>query len=184
MRGYINSKLKNNYKIEENFVIIYLDSKGKIIETIIDLDDFDLVNSYKGKFYARWYKNIDGYYVAIAIRDNTKKSDYTSQRLHRIIMGNPEPEYYIDHINHNTLDNRKQNLRVSLNDENTKHRESKNSNNKSGYRNVAVIHGLFCVQLMINGKNTLLAKFKDVDEAGLFAEKMRQKYYGDFAGST
>ena len=37
---------------------------------------------------------------------------------------------------------------------------------------------------MINGKNTPLGKFDDVDEAGVFAEKMRQKYYKDFAGEN
>jgi hypothetical protein len=27
-------------------------------------------------------------------------------------------------------------------------------------------------------------KFKDVDEAGRFAEAMRKKYYGEFAGNN
>ena len=42
----------------------------------------------------------------------------------------------------------------------------------------------YWVQIMINGKNTLLGKFDDVDEAGEFAERMRQKYYKDFAGES
>lgn len=38
------------------------------------------------------------------------------------------------------------------------------------------------VQLHINNKNERLGYFDNVDEAGKFAEKMRQKYYGEFAG--
>jgi hypothetical protein len=37
---------------------------------------------------------------------------------------------------------------------------------------------------MINGKNTVLGKFSDVHEAGKFAEEMRQKHYGDYAGES
>ena len=43
---------------------------------------------------------------------------------------------YIDHINHNTLDNRLENLRITINNKNSKNRRHKNSNNKTGYRNV------------------------------------------------
>jgi len=93
------------------------------------------------------------------------------------------PNVYIDHINHDTLDNRKSNLRASSNDENTKHRKSKNSNNKSGFRNVAIIKGWYTVQLMIDGKNQSLAKFKYAEDAGEYAETARQKYYGEFHGN-
>jgi len=42
------------------------------------------------------------------------------------------------------------------------------------------------VQLQINKKNVALARFayEDLDKAGAFAEEMKQKYYGEFAGSN
>ena len=42
------------------------------------------------------------------------------------------------------------------------------------------------VQLQVEGKNTTLKRFKkdQLKEAGEFAEEMRQKYYGEFAGGT
>lgn len=42
------------------------------------------------------------------------------------------------------------------------------------------------VQLSINGKNTRIAKFpkEQLEEAGKFAEKMRHKYYGEYAGKS
>ena len=90
----------------------------------------------------------------------------------------------VDHINGNTFDNRKTNLRIVEDSNNLTNRKSKNSNNKSGYRNVcwSKSESKWLVQLQINGKNTVLGKFDDVDEAGRFAEEMRQKYYGEFAG--
>lgn len=99
---------------------------------------------------------------------------------------NPEKGEKVDHINHNTLDNRRSNLRVTIDDYNLKHRRSKNKNNSSGYRNVTFNKstGKWLVQLQINGKNTRLGEFEDVHEAGKYAEKMRKIYYGNYAGNN
>lgn len=76
-------------------------------EMYFDADDLDLVWSYKwtphkdmknGKFYAHATVN------------------RTTLSLHREIMGNPDGK--IDHINGNTLDNRKCNLRLATNSQN------------------------------------------------------------------
>jgi hypothetical protein len=91
---------------------------------------------------------------------------------------------YGDHYNHDTLDNREENLRPSSNSNNNKHRKGANSNNKSGYRNVCFVEGKWIVQLQINGKNTRLGSFDDVHEAGKFAEEMRKQYYGEYAGGN
>ena len=94
----------------------------------------------------------------------------------------------VDHINHDTLDNTKGNLRCIPWKNNSTNRKSRNSNNKSGYRNVSWSknENKWLVQLQINKKNTVLGKFvyEDLDKAGQFAEEMRQKYYGKFAGSN
>lgn len=100
-------------------------------------------------------------------------------------MNYPEG-YEVDHIDHDTLNNRKYNLRVVERKNNNKHRKSKNKNNKSGYRNVFwnTRESKWIVQLQINGKNTRLGKFDNIDEAGRFAEEMRQKYYKEFKGKN
>ena len=118
-------------------------------------------------------------------KDELGKTKCTTLSLHIEIMNpNHLPNVYVDHEDHDTMNNRKSNLRISSNDENTKHRKSKNSNNKSGYRNVAIINRWYVVQLMIDGRNQPLAKFKYVDDAGEYAEKARQKYYGEFHGNS
>jgi hypothetical protein len=62
----------------------------------------------------------------------------------------------VDHSNNNTLDNRKSNMRVVIESNNSKNRKGRNRNNKSGYRNVSLIKGKWVVQLQIDGKNKRL----------------------------
>jgi AP2 domain. len=83
------------------------------------------------------------------------------------------------------LDNRRRNLRVVEANKNSKYRQSKNKNNKSGYRNVFYDkrRNKYIVRLQVDGKGTELGSFNNVDEAGKFAEEMRKKYYGKFAGN-
>jgi hypothetical protein len=105
-------------------------------------------------------------------------------------IGNPNhtKDVQVDHINHDSLDNREENLRITNKNQNARNRKSKNSNNITGYRNVAYIprngNKPYIVQLMVNGKNKRLKSFSDIDEAGIYAEEMRQKYYGEYAGSN
>jgi hypothetical protein len=102
-------------------------------------------------------------------------------------MGCPE-NMEVDHIDNNQLNNRKDNLRVTERISNSRNRKSKNTNNTSGYRNVSYNKRTeeWIVQLQINGKNRILGRFpKDqLEEAGRFAEEMRTRYYGEFAGKN
>ena len=68
-------------------------TKGKV--AIVDNDDFEFLNIQK------WYLSSHGYAV-------TGKSPH--QYMHRIINKTPK-NLLTDHINRNTLDNRKINLR-------------------------------------------------------------------------
>ena len=60
----------------------------------------------------------------------------------------------VDHKNSNTLDNRKSNLRVVPDCNNSMNRKSRNRNNTSGYRNVSwnKNDNKWLVQLQINKK--------------------------------
>ena len=92
----------------------------------------------------------------------------------------------VDHKNHNTLDNTRANIKVIADKHNSTNRKTRNSNNKSGYRNVSWSKSSekWIIQLQINGKNKILGYFpyEQLEEAGAFAEQMRQKYYGEYAG--
>ena len=120
---------------------------------------------------------------ATAYNELQETPKYKNVFLHRFLLNVDDNNILVDHESNNTLDNRKKNLRKSTFANNSKNRQSKNSNNTSGYRNVTFIGGYWRIQLQVDGKNKLSPeKFTDIDEAGTFAEQMREKYYGAFAG--
>lgn len=178
---------KNEYKIVDDYVIIYAKKRdGRIFEIFIDLENLDeVIFNFNYKWGARWEPHIDNYYGAA-----TYYNYYGDGRSKTILMQNfimkPLEDEVVDHIDHNPLNNRRSNLRNIKVQENCLHRKGGNKNNKSGYRNVSWLNGYkaWCVQLSIDGKNTLLGKFDDVHEAGKFAEEMREKYYGEFKGKS
>lgn len=83
--------------------IILRDMDKKIVGgAIIDLDDVERCKQYK------WSR-----------MSSTRKTNYVTSRingrnirLHQFITGYYDGELHIDHINHNTFDNRKCNLRI------------------------------------------------------------------------
>ena len=105
--------------------------------------------------------------------------------LARLIMDFPEDQD-VDHHDYNTLNNRESNLISTSTTLNSQNRSKKNSNNKSGYRNVSESDNRWIVQLQIDGKNTILKRFplNQLEEAGAYAEEMRQLHYGEFAGRS
>lgn len=74
-------------------------------------------------------------YVVIAKRLNRKRKNVS---LHRDIMGVTDKSLVVDHINGDTFDNRRVNLRVCTHSENMRNRV-KSSNNTSGYKGVSFV---------------------------------------------
>jgi len=181
-----NSKF-NDYIIEDNITKIIMTNKNneKII-TIIDTEDLERVKSFGVRWCAKRDKHNKLYYAMGTkweiVNDEPKLITYCLN----ILLVNGKKGYHVDHINNDSLDNRKENLRIATVSNNTRNRKSKNSNNSSGYRNVCWIKskGQWVVQLHIDGKNKRLGYFNDVHEAGKFAEEMRKKYYKEFAGKS
>ena len=79
---------------------------------IIDEEDAGVVEQYN--WHSDWNSKTKSYYARSQFTEKGKRKNI---RMHRLIM-NPPKDMQIDHINHNTLDNRKQNLRVVTNREN------------------------------------------------------------------
>jgi hypothetical protein len=180
-------RIKNRYKICGDYTIIYLDRRdGSQVETLIDTEDLKKVIGFKHKWHYAYEVARDLDYVAATIYLGMidGKSKNTTIKLSNYIMDCPEG-FEVDHEDHKGLNNRKYNLRVVDKKHNGKNRKSKNSNNSSGYRNVSYRNGVPIVQLQDeNGKNHIWDGFGSVEEAGLFAEKMRKAWYGDFAGNS
>lgn len=182
-------KRGNNYIVDEENQIAKIElhrRKQESLWALIDLEDLEKVINFPYTWFGQYRKELDNYYVRCTHYDNMKNGKSSVVFLHQFIMNADGKD--VDHINNNTLDNRKSNLRIAEHQDNTMNRHGKNSNNKSGYRNVSwsKSYNKWVVQLQIDGKNTVLKSFpyEQLEEAGRYAEEMRQKYYGEYAGNA
>jgi len=181
----------NDYKIIGDTTIIYLKRKnGEIFECLIDTKNLQRLIDLGYCWHVVWRKDNQSYYASCTIYQGNENGKCKLPYMHDYLMNidiNNTTNHVVDHIEPlNTLDNRESNLRIVERHKNSKNRKSKNSNNKSGYRNVCWIKNKnqWTVQLQIDSKNTRLGYFDDVHEAGKYAEEMRQKYYGEYAGKS
>ena len=108
--------MKNTFEVRGDVTVIFLNRRdGLVIETLIDTNDLLIAQEFNGTWYAHWARNTKSFYVMGNLR--VSKDKRTSIMLHRWLM-NPTEEKVVDHQNHDTLDNRKHNLRVVTNLEN------------------------------------------------------------------
>ena len=104
--------------------------------------------------------------------------------LHRFLMKNEllENELVVDHINHNTLDNRLENLRVCSKRQNCLN-SSLNKNNTTNYIGVTwkKDKNKFKSYINVDGKQIHLGYFTDINEAIKARLLAEIKYFGNFA---
>ena len=94
---------------KEEYSIMIVKYKEIELEVLIDNEDVDKVVSL-GSWHAILDKTLQtpSYYIAHRFSQKENKS---VAKLHRLVTNCPRDKV-VDHINHNTLDNRKCNLRV------------------------------------------------------------------------
>ena len=157
---------------EENMKQIPL-TQGQF--AIVDDDEFERLSEFNWK--ALWNKDIRGYYAAREIggRKN-KKTIY----MHRLIANTPVG-MVCDHIHHNTLDNRKSELRnLSPAQSNMNMRLRKD--NKLGIRGIHKKEcGSYMTRLVFNGEIVLCKTVKTLEEALNLRKKAEDKYFGEFS---
>lgn len=119
---------RRNIIIEcKNYAYLIIDSKkyGEKI-FLIDIEDIEKISQFTWRIAFR--KNTNNFYAIAHLNKNQ------NLRLHRFITNCPIDKV-VDHINHNTLDNRKYNLRICTQRANTLNaRLSKN--NTSGLNGI------------------------------------------------
>lgn len=172
--------MRNYYEIRDNTVAIKLkNNKGIELETLIDLEDLEKVKKLGLVWHLSWDKVLQQYYCSatkyLGVIDG--KPNYKTILLHRVIMSGENK--HVDHLNHDTLDNRKSNLVVKSVQDNAFNRKGANRNSTTGVRNVCYDkkNNKYLVQLQINGKNTLFGRFDNLEDAKRCAEENRNKYY-------
>ena len=145
------------------------------MQTLIDDEDFERSNKHK------WCasKNPDGSYVAV--RSIATKKGRRLILMHREIMNAPKG-LLVDHRNHNTLDNRKSNLRICTNAENCR-----NKRVKEGYSSKCKgvhwnkLNKNWRARIMVNYIKKELGSFTDEKDAAQAYNEAALKYFGEFA---
>lgn len=142
--------------------------------TFIDAEDYDSVS--KCKWQAKLA--VSGKYYAV--KNGT-------QRLHRLLMNAPAG-MQVDHINGDTLDNRKSNLRLCTHAQNQMNRPPQNMNKTSPYKGVSIASSWergrikkWKVAIDVNKKRIFVGYFPDEIEAAKAYDAAATKYHGEFA---
>jgi 5'(3')-deoxyribonucleotidase len=163
---------KNEIRInnEENYaeIILYNSKLKEIATAIIDIDDVEKIKNYK--WTARLNKNNTKYYIFCKIDKNTII-------LHRYLLNihNKKNNLVVDHINRNTLDNRKSNLRICTNQENLLNKELL-ATNTSGFLGIYYNKNddNWCAEIKIKGFKCYLGAYETKEEA-LIARLLGEK---------
>lgn len=157
-------KIKTN-KVEfiDNVCFVY-PTNEETVKIIIDLEDYEKIKNYcwsiKKDSKEHWY--------ARARERKTKRFVL----MHRIICDEPK-DMVIDHLNHNTLDNRKENLRICTRLEN-----NRNKNNEPfAIKNSGVMYNKKCKNRpwFATYRGKYLGYFKTKEEAHEFRNKWLEK---------
>lgn len=138
----------------------------------IDDQDWDTVKCIKWNVHImkKGYK-----YVYTFQKVNEKRK---MVYLHRLLMNCGE-SLFVDHINGDTLDNRRSNLRLSTNKQNQWNQ--KRVRGLVQYKGVTFENGGYRSRIRINGKKKSLGRFKTAIEASNAYNKASLELYGSYS---
>ena len=157
-------RFSQKYEIVDDHAEIYIKSKGAYVKALIDIEDIN-----RCKQFGIWSVTKGGYVV------NCKTNTY----LHRFIMNCPE-NMEVDHKSHNTLDNRKSELRIATSSQQKMNTHIR-KDNKSGHRGVYYDkqRNTWNVHLK-NGSRRITKRFKTFNDAVSFCEEKIKEIQKEF----
>lgn len=153
----------NRFMLLKDYGIGYCTNDNS--EFYFDLEDFDKIKCH------RWSNNGNGY-----IRSYIDNKEVF---LHRVVM-NAQKGQIVDHIKHNTHDNRKSQLRITDNYGNHRNK-SLSKNNKSGTTGVCKEGNKWHAYIWKGGKYVHLGRFLDKNEAIEIRKRAEDIYFGAFS---
>jgi hypothetical protein len=139
--------------------------------TIVDAEDFERFGHIK--WHAGGRKHVCA--VNAVLLDRT----YQTRFLHRLILNAPG-HLCVDHINGNTLDNRRSNLRLATKQQNSWNRQTRAAN-KHGFLGVYSIGRRFIGRIRIHGKNYRTRRFNTAELAAAARDVLARQHHGEFA---
>lgn len=170
--------MKNEYIVDGSsaYVLVKRNS-GKLDHVVVDATDLDKIS----QFPYTW--NITQGYARGHLPRNGNKRGYVS--MHRMITDAPKGSV-VDHINHNTLDNRKSNLRICSTSENAQNRLGAQRNSKSGIRGVTwdEKYKLWIVTYKKEGQIYQVGRFRSREEARKASIAARKEQFPFYVGES
>jgi len=153
--------IKNRCSKVGNVAGIHVTQRNGVKHVVlIDLEDFERINELRAlRVHVRFNKCTNSFYAQF------HDENYKTKLLHRLIMETPR-ELVVDHTNHDTLDNRKCNLRNVTTRENMSNQKRK-SEMSSSYVGVSwdKCAKKWQAHIRINGKKKNLGCFTNELEA-------------------
>lgn len=153
-------------------VVRFARSPDGMREVLIDASDAALFDRHKwhvlsGKYVYRSFRTCGG-----------RKSVY----LHRALTDAP-PNLDVDHVNRNTFDNRRRNLRVCRHAENARNSKvpvTNTTGSKGVYRRPSITRQ-WVAEIVVDGKKIWLGSHNTIDQAIAARVEAARKLHGEFA---
>jgi hypothetical protein len=145
---------------------------------LVDDADFEELNKYK------WYAHFDGRRFYANRNEQLGTNHWTKVLMHRQILGLTKGDgIYVDHVNHDGLNNCRKNLRTCTNAENTRNRRTSEHPKSSQHKGVhwAKRDKKWRAQIQINGVKLHIGDFSSEDEAAHAYNAIALQYFGEFA---
>lgn len=145
-------------------------TKGKV--AIVDDEDFEWLSQWKWNCNKREYARRKG-----RVSDGDRCGKYVA--MHREIVHCPDG-YVVDHIDGNTLNNQKSNLRICTQKDNV--RNSSNYSSMMGnYKGVTKREKSFMVRIGVDFDRIYIGRFSDEIAAANAYNYYAKIYHGEFA---
>lgn len=141
---------------------------------LVDDEDFEVLSKYK------WFFTLkkDGRCASEGWAGNPKKRVY----MHRFIMNLYDNSLCVDHINGDTLDNRRENLRICTHSQNMRNRRP-SAKSTSGFKGVNwnKNSNKWEVRIKKDGKSIGVGYFNCLISAAKAYNEAAKKHHGEFA---
>lgn len=138
----------------------------------VDDADYEWLNQWNWMFTGRY-----------AIRRDYRKGICETILMHRLVLGLTDPKLYPDHIDHNGINNQRNNLRVVNHYQNcmNSRKSAKSKHRFKGAYYKLNKNGDWYAKIQAFGKRYYLGNFKTEIEAALAYDRKAVEVHGEFA---
>ena len=156
---------------------------------VVDAEDYGWLSNYS--WYAKWNPHTKSFYAVAAINKTVdfelENGTIITRRvqaivsMHRAVLKIGSERIHVDHEDHDTLNNRKYNLRRA-----GQHEQKRNSrvykSNTSGFKGVHQRpNGTYQARINMDGKRVSLGHYDTPEEAAKVYDAKAVEVYGEFA---